>query len=62
MGWKELYKMHNDRYLVIVSPDHSEEACIHLEDNEVVGIKDRKTGEDLFDGNIVLAKKLGLKL
>jgi len=34
------------------------EACIHLEDNEVVGIKSRVTGEDIYDGNLSLAKKI----
>ena len=61
-GWKTLYKLTGNRYLVIVSPDHSKEACIHLEDNEVVGVKNRITGEDIYDGNAEKAKKMGLLL
>jgi len=61
-GWKHLYHMHNNRYLVLESPDGSMEACIHLEDNDVVGIKDKITGVDIYDGNLWLAKKLGFKL
>jgi len=61
-GWKKLYKMHNTRYLILESPDGSMEACIHLKDNDVVGIMDKKTGEDIFDGNLALARKLGFKL
>ncbi|GAF70588.1 unnamed protein product, partial [marine sediment metagenome] len=45
-------------YLVIESPDGAMEACIHLEDNDVVGIKDKATGEDIYDGNLRLAKKI----
>ena len=52
--------MYNNRYLVLESPDGTVEACIHLEDNDVVGIKNKATGEDIYDGNIRLAKKLGL--
>jgi len=59
-GWKPLYPMHNNRFLVLESPDGSKEACIHLVDNEVVGIKDKATGRDIYDGNIRLAEKLGL--
>lgn len=58
--WRTLYLMHNKIYLVIESPDGTMEACIHLVDNEVVGIKDKATGMDIYDGNILLAKKLGL--
>jgi len=61
-GWKPLYPLHDSRYLVLESHDGSMEACIHLEDNDVVGIKDKATGEDIYDGNLWLAKKLGLKL
>ena len=60
-GWKPLYPMHNNRFLVLESPDGTKEACIHLVDNEVVGIKDKATGRDIYDGNIRLAEKLGLK-
>ena len=60
--WKPLYPLHNNRYLVLESPDGTMEACIHLEDNEVVGIKNKATGEDIYDGNLSLARKLGLKL
>ena len=60
-GWKPLYSMHNNRYLVLESPDASMEACIHLLDNDVIGIIDNATGEEIYDGNIWLAKKLGLK-
>ena len=58
--WRTLYLMHNKIYLVIESPDGTMEACIHLVDNQVVGIKDSATGRDIYDGNIRLAKKLGL--
>ena len=61
-GWKHLYKMTGNKYLIIESPDGSKQACIHLEDNDVVGIKDMATGRDIYDGNLVLAKKLGFKL
>ncbi len=56
--WKTLYLMHDKRYLVIESPDGAMEACIHLEDNEVVGIKDKATGEGIYDGNLRLARKI----
>ncbi len=59
-GWRPLYPMHNKRYLILESPDGKREACIHLVDNEVVGIKDKATGRDIYDGNLRLAKKLGL--
>ena len=59
-GWRPLYPMHNNKYLVLESPDGTREACIHLKDNEVVGIKDKATGRNIYDGNISLAKKLGL--
>jgi len=59
-GWRPLYPMHNNRFLVLESPDGNMEACIHLVDNEVVGIKDKATGRDIYDGNIRLAEKLGL--
>ncbi len=59
-GWRPLYLMHNKIYLILESPDGTQEACIHLADNEVVGIKDKATGRDIYDGNIRLAKKLGL--
>jgi len=36
-GWKPLYTMRGNRYLILGSPDGSKEACIHLEDNDVVG-------------------------
>ncbi len=60
VGWIPLYPMHNNRFLIIESPDGTREACIHLIDNEVVAIKDKATGADLYDGNKVLAEKLGL--
>jgi len=59
-GWRPLYTMHDTRYLILESQDASMEACIHLEDNDVVGIKDKATGMDIYDGNKWLAKKLGL--
>ena len=62
VGWKRLYKMHNTRYLILESPDGTMEACIHTVDNDIVGIKDKKTGKDIYNGNLVLAKKLGFKL
>ncbi len=61
-GWVPLYPMHNNRYLVLESPDGTREACIHLVDNEVVGIKDKATGEDIYNGNLHRIKLLGLKL
>ncbi len=60
-GWIPLYPIHNNKFLIIESPDGSQEACIHLVDNEVVGIKDKATRADLYDGNKALAEKLGLK-
>jgi len=33
-----------------------------LEDNEVVGIRNKITGKYIYDGNLVLARRLGLKL
>jgi len=60
-GWRPLYPMHNNKYLVLESPDGTREACIHLQDNEAVGIKDKATRADLYDGNKALAEKLGLK-
>ncbi len=59
-GWRPFYPIHNNRYLVLESPDGTKEACIHLKDNEVVGIKDKTTGRDIYDGNRSLARKLGL--
>lgn len=59
--WRPLYPMHNNRFLILESPDGTKEACIHLVDNEVVGIKDKATGRDIYDGNIRLAEKLGIK-
>lgn len=56
--WKTVYLMHDKLYLVIESPDGAMEACIHLEDNDVVGIKDKATGEHIYDGNLRLAKKI----
>lgn len=47
-GWKPLYTIRGNRYLILGSPDGSKEACIHLEDNDVVGIIDAATGEDLY--------------
>jgi len=61
-GWKTLYLMHDKLYLVIESPDGTMDACIHLEDNEVVGIRNKVTGEYIYDGNLVLARRLGIKL
>lgn len=61
-GWKHLYKMTGNKYLVIESPDGVLEACIHIQDNEVIGIKYKLTGIEIYDGNIELAKKLGFKL
>ena len=61
-GWKHLRKITGNKYLVIESPDGSLEACIHIQDNDVIGIKHKLTGIDIYDGNIELAKKLGLKI
>ena len=57
-GWRTLYPMHDNRFLVLESPDGAKEACIHLVDNEVVGIIDKATGEDIYDGNIRLFKTI----
>jgi len=57
-GWRPLYPMHNNRFLVLESPDGTKEACIHLVDNEVVGIIDKGTGEEIYDGNIRLFKNI----
>ena len=59
-GWRPLYPMRNNRFLVLESSDGAKEACIHLVDNEVVGIIDKATGEEIYDGNLSLARKLGL--
>ena len=60
-GWRPIYTLLDTRYVVLESPDGSMESCIHLEDKDVVGIKDKATGMDTYDGNIWLAKRLGLK-
>jgi len=57
-GWRTLYPMHDNRFLVLESPDGAKEACIHLVDNEVVGIIDKATGEEIYDGNIRLFKNI----
>jgi hypothetical protein len=61
-GWRPIYKMHDNRYLILESPDGTMEACIHLEDDDVVGIKDKATGMIIYDGNLTLAKKIAEKL
>ena len=61
-GWRPIYTIHNNRYLILESPDGTKEACIHQKDNDVVGIIDKATGEQIYDGNLSLAKKLGLKV
>ena len=61
-GWRPLRKITGDKYLVIESPNGIFEACIHIKDNDVVGIKYKATGIDIYDGNIEMAKKMGLKL
>jgi len=48
-GWIPLYPVLGNRYLVLESPDGDKEACIHLVDNEVVGILDRTTGMMLYE-------------
>lgn len=52
-GWiplyTPLYPVLGGRYLVLESPDGDKEACIHLVDNEVVGIMDRATGMMLYE-------------
>lgn len=60
-GWRPIYTLLDTRYVVLESPDGTMETCIHMEDNDVVGIKDKATGMDTYDGNIWLAKRLGLK-
>ena len=57
-GWRTLYPMHDNRYLVLESPDGTKEACIHLVDNEVVGIINKATGEEIYDGNLRLFKNI----
>lgn len=59
--WKTLRKI-NGFYMIIESPDGILEACIHIKDNDVVGIKNKATGIDIYDGNQEMAKKLGIKL
>ena len=60
--WNPLRKITGGKYLVIESPDGVLEACIHISDNHVVGIKHKETGIDIYDGNLEFAKKLGIKL
>ena len=60
--WKPLRKITGNKYLVIESPDGVLTACIHIRDNDVIGIKHKATGIDIYDGNIEMAKKLGIKL
>ncbi|GAH41482.1 unnamed protein product [marine sediment metagenome] len=47
--WIPLYPVLGNRYLVLRSPDGDKEACIHLVDNEVVGILDIATGMMLYE-------------
>ncbi len=60
--WKPIRKITGNKYLVIESPDGVLTACIHIRDNDVIGIKHKETGIDIYDGNIEMAKKLGIKL
>jgi len=60
-GWIPLYPINNNKYLIIESPDGTKEACIHLLDNDIIGIIDRATGVTLYDGNRAKAEKMGLK-
>ncbi len=60
-GWKPLYPINNNKYLIIESPDGTREACIHLLDNEIIGIIDKATGVTLYDGNLDKAEKMGLR-
>lgn len=55
-GWIPLYPVNNNKFLIIESPDGTQEACIHLLDNDVVGIIDKTTGREIYDGNIRLAR------
>ncbi len=59
-GWKPLYPIHNNKYIILESPNGTREACIHLVDNDIIGIIDRATGITLYDGNLTKAEKLGL--
>lgn len=59
-GWKPLYPIHNNKYIILESPDGTRETCIHLLDNEIIGIIDRATGVTLYDGNLAKAEELGL--
>lgn len=56
--WKPLYRMNNDQFLILESPDETQQACIHLVDNEVVGIMDKASEKLVYDGNMVFLKKI----
>ena len=60
-GWKPIYTIGNNKFLILVSPDGTKETCIHLLDNDILGIIDRATGVTLYDGNRDKAEKMGLK-
>ena len=60
--WRTLRKVMGNKYLIIESPDGFLEACIHIQDNDVVGIKNKATGIDIYDGNLEMAKILGFKM
>ena len=47
-GWVPKYGIRGNRYLIIRSSDGTKEACIHLIDNDVVGVIDTLTGETLY--------------
>ena len=56
--WKKIGKITGNKYLLIESPDGVLEACIHIRDNDVVGIKHKATGIDIYDGNLEWIEKL----
>ena len=53
-GWIPLYPIKGNHYLVIQSPDGTKEACIHLKDNDVVGVIDALTGETLYEDPLLV--------
>lgn len=43
-GWKETGTVREGRYRIIESPDGNFEACIHICDNDVVGVMEKSRG------------------
>lgn len=46
------------RYLILDSPDGRHQACIHLEDNHVVGVMDMVTGGHVYGDDLARALRL----